>query len=315
MKQPFPSPNAVAYARKSFDFDTQGSLLWNAATKVIRDNDDNNDDTGPRVDLTRFGTLLRCFAFFLLDAAHNTSSRRSKDMNQRTRIFKIALKAVRCSLETSDLESALKVLEACSKYVSAWDEATPVIRMADGESNGEELVVRRLSSEYYLFRMLLASRSGRPDLADHFFLKAKVDGDDADQDLSETAAELCYDIGRNQRQQKRTESAVTWLERAHQLLGSGVVSSSSSDHEDLRLAIVASFVETLAVQTNADSTKRAWTLVTCLESEHGLGNRIAVLGMQLNVAMKSGAVDADTASSILFRMIRSCVLTEQTYRM
>lgn len=287
--------------------------MWNAATKIIREKDDGDNDTGPGADLARFGLLLRALAFFLLDVAHNTSSRRMKDTNQKIRIFRIALKAVRCSLDSNDLECAHRVLEACSKYISAWDEGTPVIRVSGGDPNDEEIMIKKSTSEYYLFRMLHASRSGRPDLAEHFFLKAKVGADVAEHDLSETAAEMCYEIGRSQRQRKHTETAMSWLERAHQFLDSSD-DGPSSDHEDLRLAIVAAFIEALDDPTNVDAMQRAWSLVKSLESDHGLGNRMAVLAMQLNVAMKGGAADIDAVTSIVFRMIRSCVLTEQTYR-
>jgi tetratricopeptide (TPR) repeat protein len=258
--------------------------------------------------------LLRAFAFFLLDAAHNTSSRRTKDIDQSIRIFKIALKASRCSLDNNDLELAFKLLESCSKYISNWDEATPVIRVATDESKDEETLISRLTSEYYLYRTLHASKSGRPDLAEHFFLKANINGDAGHSSLAETAADLCYDIGRSQQHQKRMESALSWLERAYQCLNIGDAMSSSLENEDLRLAVVASFVESLAGTHNAESTKRAWDLLTSLEHDHGLGNRMAVLAMQLNVLTSANGFDVNAASSVVSRMIRSSVLTDQTYR-
>jgi hypothetical protein len=257
---------------------------------------------------------LRAFAYLLLDAAHNTSSRRTKDSDQTVRIFKIALKASRCSLDNNDLDLAFKLLESCSKYVSAWGEATPVIRMADSECD-EGLLVSQLTSEFYLCRMVHASKTGRIDLAEHFFTKANITGDGRHPELLETAADLCYEIGRSQQHQKLLESALSWLERAYQLINGEDIDSSSMENEDLRLAIAASFVDSLTGTSDSANSSRAWNLLTSLEQDHGLGNRMAVLAMQLNVLMKADDVDITAASAAVSRMIRSSVLTDQTYRM
>jgi tetratricopeptide (TPR) repeat protein len=311
VKQPFPSPSAVALARKSSEYDTQGSILWNAATKILRDHDDGQT-SGPKVDFHRFGMMLRAFAYLLLDAAHNTSSRRTKDSDQTIRIFKIALKASRCSLDNNDLDLAFKLLESCSKYISAWDEATPVIRMADSECDDEGLLVSQLTSEFYLCRMVHASKTGRIDLAEHFFTKAKCG--ERHNELLETAADLCYKIGRSQQHQKHLESALSWLERAYQLINGEYMDTSCMENDDLRLAIAASFVESLTGTPNPGNASRAWNLLTSLEQDYGLGNRMAVLAMQLNVLMKADNIDITAASATVSRMIRSSVLTDQTYR-
>ena len=288
--------------------------MWNAATKILRDQDDGGY-SGPKVDFRRLVMLLRAFAYLLLDAAHNTSSRRTKDSDQTVRIFKVALKASRCSLDNNDLDLAFKLLESCSKYVSAWDEATPVIRMADSEYDDEGLLVSQLTSEFYLYRMVHASKTGRNDLAEHFFTKASITGDGKHPELLETAADLCYEIGRSQQHQKLSESALSWLERAYQLINGADMDSLSMENEDLRLAIAASFVDSLTGTPDSANISRAWNLLTSLEQDHGLGNRMAVLAMQLNLLMKVDDVDITAVSSAVSRMIRSSVLTDQTYRM
>jgi hypothetical protein len=217
-------------------------------------------------------------------------------------------------LDNNDLDLAFKLLESCSKYVSAWDEATPVIRMADSEC-GEGLLVSQLTSEFYLCRMVHASKTGRIDLAEHFFTKANITGDGRHPELLETAADLCYEIGRSQQHQKLLESALSWLERAYQLINGEDIDSSSMENEDLRLAIAASFVDSLTGTSDSANSSRAWNLLTSLEQDHGLGNRMAVLAMQLNVLMKADDVDITAASAAVSRMIRSSVLTDQTYRM
>lgn len=314
IKQPFPSNNAVALASKSSEFDVQGSALWNAATKIVRDlaQDDSNDASAQTIDLPRVGSLLRAFAFFMLDSAHNPSSRRTKDLEQRVRNFKIALKASRCCLESNAIEVALKILETCSKHVATWEDASPVMRMHNTEHDSEEFNVSRMLTEYFLLRMLHASRSGRHDLANHFFLKADVRGNGQSR-LSETAAELCYDIGRSQMQERNREHALSWLDRAHGLLDSDNSEFTLTENEDLRLAIVAAWVEASAGSPDVEAHNRAWGLVTQLENNHGLGNRMAVLVMKFNLAMRLSPGDVPTVAPILFRMIRSSVLTGQTY--
>jgi hypothetical protein len=319
-RQSFPSSNAVALARKSADFDALGSSLWNAATKIIRGDELDDEGASSKANskgavLTRFGILLRAFAFFLLDAAHN-DSRRRKDASRTTRIFKIALKAVRCSLDNNDSELATKILETCSRYVSAWDEATPIIQVVGGESEDESIITQRLTSEFYLLRMLDQASRSRLDLAEHFFIKANISGHNNgdQQDVVEMAAEFCYDIGRSLKQEKRLTNSLSWLERAYQLLQTDDQNAFPSvESEDLRLAVVASYVEASAEQNDTESIQRSWDMVTSLGEEHGMGNRMSVLVMQLNILTRRPA-DADAFLPVVSRMVSSSILTEQTFR-
>ena len=98
------------------------------------------------------------------------------------------------------------------------------------------------------------------------------------------------------------------------MLNSGDAACLSLDHEDLRLAIVASFVEALAEIPGADSAERAWTLLISLEQDHGLGNRMAVLIMQLNVLMRKNDFDINAGAAIISRMVSSSILNDETYR-
>ncbi|RYF06501.1 MAG: hypothetical protein EOO77_26775 [Oxalobacteraceae bacterium] len=75
--------------------------------------------------------------------------------------------------------------------------------MADNECDDEELLVSQLTSEFYLYRMVHASKTGRIDLAEHFFTKANITGDGRYTELLETAADLCYEIGRSTRPRQR----------------------------------------------------------------------------------------------------------------
>lgn len=309
LEQPFPSHRAVSFARHCSDYDEQGSLLWNSATKILRDVDEDSGNS-QEVDSIRFAVLLRAFSFFMLDAAHNESSGRTKNIDQRVRIFKVALKAARCCLDNNDLRLAFKLIERTSRYVTAWEEATTVIRVVDDSLNDEESSIQQLICDFYLLRTAHAAKSRRYDLADHFFLKANF-SDNSDQDhLLETAAGICFEIGRSQLQQSSKENALVWLERAHKLLDSELLASRSLEYEDLRLAIVTSLLEALP---NDDPGKRAWDIVAGLDEDHGLGNRIAVLVMKLNIVSRSEPVDIDAAARILVQMIRSTVLTDQTY--
>lgn len=246
----------------------------------------------------------------MLDAAHNETSCRTKDIDQRVRIFKVALKASRCCLDSGYLPLTAKLIETTSKYVAAWDETTPVVSMTETAANDEDLVFKRLVCDFYLLRMAHASKCGRYDLADHFFLKSNIFEDENQDDLMERAAGLCFDIGRSHFQQKNKEVVISWLERAYKLLNSDALASRSLEHEDLRLAVVALLTDALP---SDKSDTRSWDLVAELDQVYGLGNRIAVLVMQLNIVMRKSPVDIDMAASILSRMVRLTVLTDQTY--
>lgn len=309
IERPFPSHSALVFARSCSDFEVQGSSLWNAATKIIRDVGDD-DEFGPKPDLLRFGVLLRAFAFFMVDAASSVSPNRSKGCDERVRNFKVALKASRSCLESGDLQLTSKIIEAASKYIAAWEETIPMIHVADSAMGDEKSAIHRLISDFYLLRMAHASKSGRHDLSDHFFSKANINGQASDEDLLETAAGHCLEIGRLQLQSKSEENAVLWLERAYELLNSDALALRSLETEDLRLAIVAALIEALPFDDPGD---RAWGLVLGLEQEHGLGDRNIVLIMQLNVLTRKGSADIDTAATILSRMVRCTVLTDQTY--
>jgi hypothetical protein len=108
--------------------------------------------------------------------------------------------------------------------------------------------------------------------------------------------------------------SLSWLERAYQLLQTDDQNAFPSvESEDLRLAVVASYVEASAEQNDTESIQRSWDMVTSLERDHGMGNRMSVLVMQLNILTRRPA-DADAFLPVVSRMVSSSILTEQTFR-
>ncbi|KAK6396127.1 hypothetical protein LTR65_010237 [Meristemomyces frigidus] len=288
IKRSFPLPSSAALAGKSTStsFDTLGSQLWNAATNIIRDEENQHDPKISRNDIARLTVLLRTCAFLLIDAAHQTSSRRSKDDDQRVRTFKIANKACRFCLDHEELELALKVLERSSDYVSRTEEEWPIVQIADivGFGHGDhQLALRRLVAEYYLLRMTHAWKSDRFDMADHFFNKLSARELTSSADLAEKAADLFYEAGRSLAASRQPQPTIKWCERALSTLDSSDLESLSQDAPELRLAITGTLVEALSSTGTAVDRDRAAQVMDELESNYGMGNRVALSVMRFQL--------------------------------
>ena len=234
----------TALAAKASAFDSTGTELWNGTTNILRDTEDPPHEPRLRRDGPNEATvLLRVFAFYLLDVAYRTSPRRTKDVEQRMRNFKVALKTCQSCLSGDELELALKVLEKCSDHVSAVETASPLLRLTNEESDGgAEVRMKPLATEYHLLRIMHSWKSNRLDLAAHF--TAKLDfGKVHSAHLPEKAADLFYEIGKFLLKQSDAKSAGEWLERALRALDACDIEHLSDDAPDLRLSIGAKLGE------------------------------------------------------------------------
>lgn len=73
-------------------------------------------------------------------------------------------------------------------------------------------------------------------------------------------------------------------------------------------------VDTLLSEQKAVASRRAQDLVEHLQTAHGFGNRMVVHLMQLKLVLAHQPVDEKRLNSALSRLLRSAVLTEQTYK-
>ncbi|KAH9827645.1 Meiosis protein SPO22/ZIP4 like [Teratosphaeria destructans] len=320
IKRTFPLPPSSAVAGKSSALDQAGSRIWNGATNLLRDDENQRqsqkEDSGSG-HLARLVAWLRVLAYLLIDAAHHTSPRRSKDYDQCLRTFKIALKACKFALAEADPGLAMIVLERCSEFVTQAEEDAPIVRIADNEDAAiaeRRVLHERLVAEYYLLRMAHACKSDRFDMAEHFFGKINSKLLGVLPSLTEMAADIFHDASKSLVERGMSQPAQKWCDRALSALDRCEVQDLSQDAPELRLAITSTAVELLSSSHTADSRERALALLDQLESAYGMGNRVAVWLLRFRVLTTSDTVDCGRVRKVLAQMIRLAVMTSKTFK-
>ncbi|KAK0875733.1 sporulation-specific protein 22 [Friedmanniomyces endolithicus] len=318
VKRSLPLPPSTELAGEISAFDALGSQIWNAATNILRDLENAaGDGSRKQRPQTRLLVLLRVFGFFLIDAAHPTSIRRTKDHDQRVRTFKIALKACRFSLDHGEFELALKVLERCSEYASTADESFPIVRISDAAQSddvNQQLVLKQLVAEYYLLRLTYAWKTDCLDLADHFFAKLNLHELAGSVILAEKAADLFHEAAKSVARKKLWDPAIKWCERAVSALDECEIEDLSHDAPELRLAITATWIEALLTGGTGEIRQRALNLIEQLETAYGMSNRIVVSLMRFQILTASKPVDLAQVDAVVAQMTRQAVLTDKSFK-
>ncbi|KAK0871741.1 sporulation-specific protein 22 [Friedmanniomyces endolithicus] len=318
VKRSLPLQPSTEVAGKSSALDALGSQIWNAATNILRNLENaEGNDRGKQRPQTRLLVLLRVFGFFLIDAAHHTSTRRTGDHDQRVRTFKIALKACRFSLDHGEFELALKVLERCSEYASTADEHFPIVRISDAvhsDDANHQLVLKQLVAEYYLLRLTYAWKTDRLDLADHFFTKLNLHELAGSVVLAEKAADLFHEAAKSVARKKLWDPAIKWCERAVSALDACEIEDLSHDAPELRLGITATWIEALLTGGTGDFRRRALNLIEQLETAYGMSNRVAVSLMRFQILTASKPVDLAQVDAVIAQMTRQAVLTDKSFK-
>lgn len=93
--------------------------------------------------------LLRVFSFFLLDSA--AAQAKGRPRKSCIRLIKVALKAARVCIDSSELNNATKILERAAEYQDALSKET------DRTSHDEGEVADRLRMDYLAVRTTLVS--------------------------------------------------------------------------------------------------------------------------------------------------------------
>lgn len=253
----------------------------------------------------------------MIDAACQASSRRSKDLDQRLRAFKIALKTCRFCLDNDELQLALKVLERCADYASNPEQASPILRIANAGSDedGEcRSTFRRLTAEYYLLRIAHACKSDQGAVAEHFFGKVDVSELAKTVNLAEKAADLFHEAGKAFASQRAAQDAVKWCERALVALDSCDVEQLSQNGAELRLAVASTLVEVVTMHPEPSLHQRVVSLIGQLETVHGLGNRMAVWLLRFKLLIAAPDLGEQGLSKVLSQVIRLAVLTNKSFK-
>lgn len=307
---PFASPSRLA--DPALQLDRIGSEMWNAATNLLRQSQE--PDMSPSMD-THTICVLRVFGFLLIDAAQHASSNRTKHTERCIRTFKLALKACRFSLDSGELQLAMKVLERCSDYASTAEEETPVVRLSVSDKRRESLsTLKLLVAEYHLLRMTHAWKTDRHDLAEHFYNKLDFTHLATSASLAEKAADVFHEAARSLAKCHTWDLVATWCDRALKALEGCNIEDLSYCTPELRLAISATYVHALKGLGHTEGITKALQLLDSLEQDHGMANRITVCLLRFDVLSSVQEPIAEELSRIVTHMLRTAVLTGQTFQ-
>ena len=102
-----------------------------------------------------------------------------------------------------------------------------------------------LVSEFYLLRVTHAWKSGRFDLAEHFYPKISASRMASDPNGAEKAADEFNEIATDLLKTQFTDDAIRWLNRALSILNACDIEDPSGEFADLRLRIASNLGELL----------------------------------------------------------------------
>lgn len=124
------------------EFDRIGTELWNISSRLRLDSSDN---------IAKLVTLLRVFAFFLLDCVKEPTRRTYQN---NARLLKAANKAARLCLEVEDHESAQNVLARAALCEEAIMKPLQDVSGHEGDAGGSQWA---LEVDYLSLRIMLVN--------------------------------------------------------------------------------------------------------------------------------------------------------------
>ncbi|KAF2017110.1 SPO22-domain-containing protein [Aaosphaeria arxii CBS 175.79] len=297
------SPSATA---QQDELDRLGTELWNLSTRT---RDDGPPPNGNRKDDTqtskRASCLLRVFAFFLLDSAsaHSTKAHERKSC---IRLTKVAVKAAKKCIDSNDLMLATKVLERAADYHDGLDKSL------QSEVEEEAGIARRLRVEYIAVRMALAWRQDRMDSAEHLFANMRKSCINLDNLMTESVADLLYEMGKSLLEKRKYEGSIIWLERAFDVLSEKEIGYLSSEAGELRQSTMQLIVQAYMKLGDSESTGKAWNMMGLLKSE--FSEKTAVSWLEMELLSAADTFDCDQYSLVLNRMARIIVLNDTNFK-
>lgn len=241
---------------KARTLDSLGTELWNVSAGLI--NETQGDPRPKATNPVRQGVLVRVFAFLLLDAANSATSRASQSKSEelQTRTLTIALRTARLCLEKDELPLAMKVLERCKQNIPDGQDEEHLMQMTSGPVEQQqtfESILKGLTSEFYLLRLLHAWKSSRLDLADHYYPQVILTGTSPTSSLQVKAADLFYEIARAFAKLGKQDDAVKWFERAFGVWDQVNPECVSQEGAELRLSIGVSFGKSSTIVVGSTS--------------------------------------------------------------
>lgn len=132
-----------------------------------------------------------------------------------------------------------------------------------------------------------------------------------DAAVVEHLADALFEIGRDQAKRQHCESALTWLERAHNVFAVHDQGNLSTDASALKSSLRHCLVHTLLKERCEENKQKAWNIIQELENEGE--NTVAVSMLKLQVL----ALDFSTAQDyfdVLVQVIRQIHLSDINLR-
>ncbi|KAK3320643.1 meiosis protein SPO22/ZIP4 like-domain-containing protein [Cercophora scortea] len=282
------------------EIDGMGTQLWNLCTRLRREFDPAEKR------LRRLVLHGRVLAFHLLVIAKQKDSGKAPDL---IRMLKLALKAARDCIDSSEHGLATPVLQTAADYKGSLQDIVSAL---------PENVVKecnRLEVEYFIVRTALSWAENRLDVAEHMYTKTERLRHFLTPDYAEKLADVLYEIGKSLTARSDFIMAVKWLERAQEMINGQNIESLSRDGIELRLAILQALVTALLGTDSAEGLDKAKNWVNYIESE--VGNRLVVLLLRLELLQKTPAevFDSDAYADVLRRIIRSIDLTDSGFKL
>ena len=130
--------------------------------------------------------------------------------------------------------------------------------------------------------------------------------------LTEKLADLLFEIGKERDSKAAYDTAVHWLERAHNVLRLRSDEELGSDAGDLQTSILHTMARALMQAPGDKIRERAWNIAHDLDT--GPNDKLAVLLLKLDILDTNAEVDPQDYCDLLLRIIRSIHVTESTFR-
>lgn len=147
------------------------------------------------------------------------------------------------------------------------------------------------------------------------YKKAALSDKALDPDIAESLSDLLYEMGSDFFKKKQYEFADKWLERASRIITAQEIDKLSTDATNLQTSIIQARIHALLAMERDDALDIANSLINNLENE--VGDRLIVLLLKLEVlsAPISQTFDCNAYGDVIYRIIRTVVMTEANFKL
>lgn len=157
-----------------------------------------------------------------------------------------------------------------------------------------------------------AWQQNRLDLAELMFTKLGSTVKELDNSFAETLADLLFEIGNSEWKKSSFVGAVSWLEKAYDVLAGQDREVRSSDAGELQASIMHLLARALVKLPGPENRNKAWNIVG--ELEVSFEKRLVVLLLKLELYALEPSSSAKEYCGILQQITRSVHLTDSNLK-